>query len=269
MAESLLRCPISSDLFDDLVHYFKFASSAYTLLCLKPNGKHLVSPFVNTLTDIQGYVARDDHRKEIVVALRGSTSIVDFLMDTQIVLVPFMVPGILTGAPGSNIRVHSGFLLDWNSVALEVATIVRQQVDSHPDYAIATVGHSLGGSLATLAAVTLKLKLPGSKVRTYSYGAPRTGNKEFAEFVNRHFGGNSFRVVHTSDGVPTIIPTSMGYHHHGIEYWEEHDPASPETTVQCSADGEDPTCSASIPSKGFTPAHTTYLGIFATKPFCL
>jgi hypothetical protein len=75
--------------------------------------------------------------------------------------------------------------------------------------------------------------------------------------------------------VPTMIPKSLGYHHHGniypisparsrrsnfspgIEYWQNPDPPSQETTHQCSADGEDPSCSASVPSKGITPAHVT------------
>jgi len=31
----------------------------------------LTTQFCNPLNDIQGFVARDDHRKEIIVALRG------------------------------------------------------------------------------------------------------------------------------------------------------------------------------------------------------
>ncbi|KAF8626594.1 hypothetical protein AX17_006512 [Amanita inopinata Kibby_2008] len=265
----LFKTRLKSEIFGDLVHYFKYASSAYVLLCPKPNGKHLVSPFVNPLTDIQGFVARDEEKKELIVALRGSVSVVDFLLDTTLVLVPFKVPGIMSSLPNPDIRVHGGFLIDWNSVALEVVGIVKQQLRSHPGYAVVTVGHSLGGSLASMAAVTLKMKFPETKIRTYSYGAPRTGNKEFAQFVNRHLGMNAYRVVHTNDGVPTILPTSLGYHHHGIEYWETCDPASCDTTVQCSADGEDGQCSASVPSKGFTPAHAVYMGIIATTPFCL
>ena len=42
----------------------------------------------------------------------------------------------------------------------------------------------------------------------------------------------------------------------GIEYWQNPDPASEETTHRCSGDdGEDPCCSASVPSRGFTPDH--------------
>ncbi|GLB44783.1 putative lipase (class 3) [Lyophyllum shimeji] len=244
--------------YKQLIHYFKYASSAYNLICPRPNGQTLVLPFSNVMTDIQGFVARDSWRKEIVVALRGSASIVDFLLDSQIVLVPLVTLGV--SAP-SGTRVHNGFLIAWDSVVVQVLAIVSQQLKAFPGFSIVTTGHSLGGALATLAAVTLKHNFPATAVRTYSYGAPRVGNKMFAEHVNAEFGPRAFRVVHTTDGVPTIIPTSLGYHHHGIEYWLSSDPPSKDTTLTCSANGEDPSCSASIPSRGITPAHVTYFGI--------
>jgi hypothetical protein len=42
----------------------------------------------------------------------------------------------------------------------------------------------------------------------------------------------------------------------GIEYWQYLEPPAAETTRQCCADGEDPTCSALIPSSGISPPHT-------------
>jgi len=138
----------------------------------------------------------------------------------------------------------------------------------HPGFSIATTGHSLGGALSSMAAVALKHNFPNTEIRMYSYGAPRTGNKIYADHVNETFGVNAHRVVHTDDGVPTMIPISLGYHHHGIEYWQNPDPPSEETTIECSPDGEDPSCSASIPSKGLTPAHITYFDITASTPFC-
>ncbi|KAL0945501.1 hypothetical protein HGRIS_000985 [Hohenbuehelia grisea] len=258
------RKPISSELYDDLVFYFKYASCAYNLVCPRPNGKHLVTPFTNPVTDIQGFVARDDERKEIVVAIRGSLSLTDFLMDGQLALVPMISPGV--SVPHGT-RVHSGFLVCWNSVSLEIIEIVRNQINKH-DYSVVVVGHSLGGALTDFAGVSLKQHFPDRDFRLYSYGAPRTGNEIFAHFINEEFGTEAFRVVHTTDGVPTMIPAMLGYHHHGIEYWQHTDPASAESTTQCSADGEDPTCSASVPTGGINPAHVWYFGIMASTSFC-
>jgi len=256
---------ISQTTFDDLVFYFQYASSAYSLDCPKPNGNTLVTEFSEVITDTQGFVARDDNRKEIVVALRGSTSLTDFLVDAQIELVPFVSPGV---SPPAGSTAHAGFLTAWNSVANTVISTVESQLVAHPGYNLVSTGHSLGGALSSLAGISLQQNFPGSSVRMFTFGQPRTFNPTGAEFINSKFGNQAFRSVHTTDGVPTIIPQSLGYRHHGVEFFQTPDPASPATTKQCAADGEDPTCSDSIPSMGIDTAHLTYYNIPAATPFC-
>ncbi|TFK99505.1 alpha/beta-hydrolase [Pterulicium gracile] len=259
------RTGIDPALYGDLVFYFQYASSAYSLLCLRPNGNHLVSHFTNASANTQGFVARDDGRKELVVAIRGSATLPDILLDSQILLVPFISPG--AKLPKSA-RVHAGFLLAWDSVSLEVIALVKHQLTHYPDYTIVAVGHSLGGAVATLAAMCLEQSCK-KRVKLFTYGAPRAGNEGFAAYVNARIGLDAFRVVNTNDGVPTIIPRSLGYHHHGVEYWIYNDTPSAENTTMCSADGEDPTCSASIPSRGVDLAHTAYFRIMVGTPYCL
>ncbi|KAJ4494048.1 Alpha/Beta hydrolase protein [Lentinula edodes] len=216
---------------------------------------------------VEGFVARDSSREELVVALRGSASVADVLLDTQVQLVPLVSPGV---SIPHDVQVHAGFLTAWNSVGVQVLAILAEQLALHRDIkAIVTSGHSLGGALATLSAISANQRFPQCKVITYSYGAPRTGNKAFAEFVNKSLGENAFRVVHTHDGVPTMIPQSLGYHHHGIEYWQEYEPPIAENVVKCEPQGEDPNCSLSLPSGGVNDAHLKYFGIVITTPFCL
>ncbi|KAF8079219.1 alpha/beta-hydrolase [Lyophyllum atratum] len=260
---------VSSDVFDNLRFYFQYASSAYNDACAKPNGNTLVLAINNVLSDTQGFIARDDTRKEIVVSLRGSESLIDALNDALIVLIPFLSPGVF--APLGT-TVHTGFLTSWNSVALQVIATVGAQLALHPDYTIITTGHSLGGALSSLAGISLKQNFPSSKLRLYTYGQPRTGNAVYAQFVNNAVGlNNIFRATHTTDGVPTIIPrglTFLGYLHHATEYWQSPDPASAATTKRCDASGEDPTCSASIPSMGINDAHGLYFNIRSGTAFC-
>ncbi|PBK89315.1 alpha/beta-hydrolase, partial [Armillaria gallica] len=223
----------------------------------------------NSVPDIQGFIARDGDSKELVLALRGSASIIDIMVDSAIVLVPLITPGV--EAP-SGVRVHSGFLVGWNSIAIQIISVIKQQLFLHPDLKnLVTTGHSLGGSLATLAAICLRRNFPSLTTRTYSYGAPRIGNKESADYFNDEFGVNASRVVHSNDGVPTMIPTSLGYHHHGapLNTGRRRTLSREDSTKQCSPDGEDPRCSASVPSEGVNAAHMTYFGILATTPFCI
>ncbi|PFH50300.1 hypothetical protein AMATHDRAFT_75703 [Amanita thiersii Skay4041] len=256
---------VSQSLFNDLVFYFKYASSAYQLVCPNPNGNTLVAVINNLVSDTQGFIARDDSRQEIVVSLRGSTSSTDFLLDAQIEMSPFVSPGV--NPPGGT-GVHTGFLAAWNSVASGVISAVRDQLTEHPGYSIVTTGHSLGGSLSSLAGISLKQNFPNVNTRMYTYGQPRMWNPTGAFFINQQFGSKAFRAVHTFDGAPTLIPQSFGYRHHGIEYWQFIDPATPSNVRQCAADGEDPTCSGSIPSGGLNPPHLVYFDIVAGTPFC-
>jgi len=154
---------IIAELFHELVHYFKYASSAYVPLCPRPNGKHLVSP-VCPLVDAFDFAYKPDlacesidgypriycawRRQEGTYSraprkvhkittgwvrcnawLAFSVSVVDFLTDVEMVMVPFMVPMILPAPPDcefllplshnqwsqghlAKIQVHSGFLME-------------------------------------------------------------------------------------------------------------------------------------------------------------
>ena len=48
------------------------------------------------------------------------------------------------------------YLNRWDSVAIQIITIVGRELAQHPTYSVVTTGHSLGGSLAVLGAVTLQ-----------------------------------------------------------------------------------------------------------------
>ncbi|PPR00186.1 hypothetical protein CVT24_004909 [Panaeolus cyanescens] len=229
--------------------------------CPRPNGQIPISEISDTNTDTQGIVVRDDTKKEIVVAFRGTTSDADIKIDMDIVLVPFVSPGV--DAP-ANVSVHRGFLNSWNSVAPSVLDTIRKQLDGREEYSVITSGHSLGGALASGQkkkavhdrAAPCKLcrakSLICTDVRMYTYGQPRTGNSYYASWVNEVFQGNGttgkvYRVTHTTDPVPHLPPQSFGYTHHGIEYWISQNPAISSNMVSCDPSGEDMACSNSVP----------------------
>lgn len=154
---NLEKRAISEEVFDDFFFYYKYASSADDLYCAYPNGNTLIEEFSNSTTDTQGFIARDDTRREIVVSLRGSTSVEDFAIDSETSLEPYVSPGVV---PPPGAMTHTGFLTAWNSVAPGVISVVREQLLEHPGYAIVTTGHSLGGALSSLAGVSMKSNFP-------------------------------------------------------------------------------------------------------------
>ncbi|PPQ63693.1 hypothetical protein CVT24_004578 [Panaeolus cyanescens] len=244
---------ISQSVYDNLVRYTKYSSAVYQWICPRPLGNTLVDQFAKAGTD--GLIARDDSRKEIVVVFRGTSELADIVVDINLLFKTLSSTG-LTGI--KNEKVHSGFQFAYNVVADTVLKTVRSESAKYPSYRIVVTGHSLGGAVASIAALSIKAALPSVPLQLYTFGQPRVGNAEFATYVENRIGtANIFRAVHTYDGVPTILFKSLGYRHFGTEYWNFDDPASPSSVKKCTG-GDDPTCSDSIPSTFINPAHIVY-----------
>jgi len=249
--------------YDNLVRYTKYASGAYHVLCSRPMGNTLIVQFHDIVTSTKGFIARDDKREEFIVALRGSSAVTSILLDACIILVSLRGPGLPPLDPSAvsrstEPRVHVGFLLAYNSIAQTVLDELESQLRTYPSYNIVVCGHSLGGSIASIASVAFSHTFPGRCVNLYTFGQPRTGNGPFVELVERAIGTEGiYRCVHLVDGVPTMIPTLLGYRHFGAEYWHFTE-LGPPKNVKRFEGGEDPNGSANIPSTGVNPAHWVY-----------
>ncbi|KAN0091398.1 Alpha/Beta hydrolase fold [Tylopilus felleus] len=254
---------VDQQTYDNLVRYTKYASGAYQLLCPRPLGNILVIEFQDIVTAAKGFIARDDKRKEFIVSFRGSLDVVNMLLDTLIVLVPLQGPGLPPSDPravssSAEPLVHSGFLLAYNSIGQIVIDTLASRLRAHPTYNIVVCGHSLGGAIASIASVAISHTFPGKRLTLYTFGHPRTGDRIFAELVERVIGTDrTYRCVHSVDGVPSMIPTLLGYRHFGAEYWEFAELGAPKNVKRFET-GEDPNGSGSVPSTGINPAHLVY-----------
>ena len=50
----------------------------------------------------------------------------------------------------------------------------------------------------------------------YTFGSPRVGNVEFANYFNSFFE-NSYRLVHNRDVIPHFVSDAFGFYHAGTE----------------------------------------------------
>jgi Lipase (class 3) len=110
------------------------------------------------------------------------------LPDGNLVLIPLVSRGI---DKNNTAMVHAGFLISYNSVRAVVVHVVRDQLLAYPNYTVVIsgnlpffvlpapwlmdgVGHSLGGALASIAALSVKSNIPLAAVRLFTYGALST-----------------------------------------------------------------------------------------------
>lgn len=202
--------------------------------------------------------------KAIMVAFRGTYSITNTVVDLSTIpqkYVPYPSPdhggGELPEKPEhecTNCTVHMGFLQSWKMARREVIPTLAALTERHPDYPIHLVGHSLGGAVACLAALELKVSLGWDNVFVTTFGEPRVGNHDLARFVDAVFGldGDSNleerayrRVTHYNDPVPLLPLGEWGYASHAGEIFIEKESLSPsEEDVHTCVGDEDDSCSA-------------------------
>lgn len=147
----------------------------------------------------------------LILAFRGTSSLTDALTDSRAWMTPCRLgPASSRTSCG---YVHNGFLRAYNFVADEIRSFLLSFQKAHNgEYSLLITGHSLGGALAALATVDLRLHdLFGTLV---TFGAPRTGDLEFVQQLRNH----SIRayvavdsISHVRDPVSTVPPLWIGY----------------------------------------------------------
>ncbi|KAH6917626.1 lipase [Coprinopsis sp. MPI-PUGE-AT-0042] len=241
---------IDQETYNRLERYAKFCVAALQV-CPRPMGTSLVKTLDHKL-GTEGFITRDDQAKEVIVAFRGTDEEIDIVLDVLFVMLPLVSPG-LKNVGGA--WAHTGFQVAYNAVAKDVIATVKNEIAAHPGYKLTVTGHSLGGAVASIGALSLKAALPDTPLQLYTYGQPRVGNQDFKNLVENRIGvDNVFRAsscldsislaVHTNgryftnlsvsvcfivaliDGIATLVPKVLGFRHFGTEYWQFQDPGN-------------------------------------------
>lgn len=130
-----------------------------------------------------------------VLAFRGSSSMVDWVADfiaQQTVYRPVKHAG----------QTHKGFTDIYMSARDQVHALLGQLP---PDKPLFITGHSLGGALATLAALDIARNTPFIAPVVYTFGAPRVGDPKFVQAYNYSVSAH-WRFQNEFDIVPHLPP---------------------------------------------------------------
>jgi endonuclease G len=151
------------------------------------------------VANTQGFAAWDS--KTVLVSFRGTESVGEWLSNLT-----------LSSEDRSYGKLHSGFLNAFQ-VAQPILGSILEEADPK-NKGVWLTGHGLGGALAMVAAAELLDSLAAAGI--YTYGQPKTGNRDVQEFFRQRLGGKFHRFVNDEDVVPQVPP---GYVHVGRLIW--------------------------------------------------
>lgn len=142
---------------------------------------------------------------------------------------------------------HKGFRDAQASTADTVYSQVTDLLAAHGANKVTLVGHSLGGAIAELDALMLRLRLPSNvSIKAVTFGTPRVGNPAYAALYDNTVSDFT-RVNHALDPVPILPGRRLGYQHPSGEVHLVSDTAA----VACSGrdDASDSQCTiSSVPN---------------------
>lgn len=195
----------------------------------------------DNLIDVgNGFIAVDPHLKLIYVGFKGTSSKIDWVNNLNL-LNTIYKPQVLrnkkygiAGVHCAKCKVHRGFYSFIRKNGEEVIDMIVAIQKKYPDYKIKLTGHSLGGALALLTGI--ELRLLGYDAMVITLASPKVGNPQFARFVDTIFetsklvshikqlksfeshNNGYIRMVHRHDLIP-FVPLTKKYTHAGFEYY--------------------------------------------------
>ncbi|KAJ1767786.1 hypothetical protein IW140_005114 [Coemansia sp. RSA 1813] len=160
-----------------------------------------------------GFIGISPKDKEIYVTWTGTRRIRTVIADSVAIFADY--PKEVAGS-----SVHAGFYETTRAAYPYILKNILAAAQDNPGYKIVFIGHSLGGASAVLSALMFARDndIMKDRVRVWTFGQPRVGNRRFVEHYTDMLGNQTYRVTYGADIVPHIPPWQvLGYQHHPLE----------------------------------------------------
>ncbi|PSR85156.1 Lipase like [Actinidia chinensis var. chinensis] len=245
--------------------YLKDLTKLVTWTCSRcgdlTEGFEMIELIVDVEHCLQGFVGVAKNLNAIVIAFRGSASIMNWIEDLYWKQLDLKYPGM------PDAMVHHGFYSSYHETTVRPGVLhaVKRAKELYGDINIMVTGHSMGGAMAAFCALDLAVNQKIQNVQVMTFGQPRIGNTAFTSYYSQ-LVPNTIRVTNYHDMVPHLPPyyphlTEKTYRHFPREVWL-HGNGSTTSSYPvekvCDGSGEDPNCSRSVAGTSIFEHFTYY-----------
>ncbi len=174
----------------------------------RPRGPKATGPRFQTMVEHTPAGACAESGKILYMVFRGTIGnaekITNFMAGKE--------DAVFDDLPGGG--VHRGFLRCYATVRESILDFLEARAGR--DKTIRIAGYSLGGALASLAAMDVATSwLPYRKLEVFTFASPRTGSVKWAEHYDRQ-RQSSWRIANKQDPVAKVPFKFLGYRHVGV-----------------------------------------------------
>jgi hypothetical protein len=190
-----------------------------------------VNPHLGDLVTF-GFVAQSA-TNELVVAIRGTDTIWEWLHDASFLMVPDCIAGTHGPTEDGFSGVYRSLRTGATNDSPTVCGWIKGYLASGGATSVTICGHSLGGALATLLALDVAINTQCRSPTAYTYASPRVGDHVFAGSYNAAVP-STYRIANRQDIVPKVPPLlPLPYDHVNTEYELNPPMGSIATSIPC------------------------------------
>ena len=158
--------------------------------------------YVDNVSSFNWAVKADEKEKKIYVAVKYSTSTLDWIVNFLFFFIPQIRNWYLYFA-------CLGWQSAFNSCKQMLMNEVLCQMNRHPDYKVVCCGHSYGGASSVLTGIEIFFAT-AIKPNLITFGAPKPLFSIISKLVSRLFFGTAKQYAHRAD-IVSYTPPIPGY----------------------------------------------------------